>query len=60
MTVEINYTENVIAFIKAQSDRYNEAIREASIMADAREIFDLEERFKFMQETVDDILGERP
>ena len=60
MTVEINYTENVIAFIKAQSDRYNEAIREASIMADAREIFDLEARMIFIQQRVDDILGERP
>ena len=58
--MEINYTENVLNFIKVQGERYTQAIKEASTEADALEIFDLEERFKFMQETVDDILGERP
>jgi|TARA_R100001244_G_scaffold24193_1_gene24638 hypothetical protein len=60
MTIEINYTEMVLNFIKVQGDRWTQAIKEAVVEADALEIFDLEARLLFIQERVDDILGERP
>ena len=40
MTVEINYTENVLNFIKVQGGRYTKAIKEAIVEADALEIFE--------------------
>ena len=58
--MEINYTENVLTFIKVQGERYTQAIKEASTEADALEIFDHEARMIFIQQRVDDILGERP
>ena len=60
MTIEINYTEMVLNFIKVQGDRWTQAIKEASTEADALEIFDQEARMIFIQQRVDEKLGERP
>ena len=58
--MEINYTENVLNFIKVQGDRYTQAIKEAIVEADALEIFDHEARMIFIQQRVDELLRERP
>jgi len=60
MTIEVNYTEMVLNFIKVQGNKWTQAITKACTEADALEIFDHEARMIFIQQRVDDILGERP
>lgn len=59
MSIEINYTDNIIAFLNKQSERYSKAVSQASKEADDKNLTQTDARMYYIQQRVDHLIGEK-
>jgi len=59
MSIEINYTDNIINFITTQSARYSKAVSQASKEADDKDLtHETNARLYYIQQRVDHLMGD--
>jgi|TARA_R110000787_G_scaffold228099_1_gene335775 hypothetical protein len=58
MSIETNYTDNIINFITTQSERYSKAVSQASKEADDKNLTQTDARMYYIQQRVDHLMGD--
>ena len=58
MSIETNYTDNIINFITTQSARYSKAVSQASKEADDKDLTQTDARLYYIQQRVDHLMGD--
>jgi hypothetical protein len=58
MSIETNYTDNIINFITTQSARYSKAVSQASKEADDKNLTQTDARMYYIQQRVDHLMGD--